>query len=56
MMEGTTEPFWSEDLWAQVGRATPQVRTQRRAALLMNARLEGESKRKGHCRYVGDRT
>jgi hypothetical protein len=33
MMEGTTEPFWSEDLWAQVERAMSKVRTQRRGAL-----------------------
>ena len=45
MMEGTTEPFWSEDLWAQVGRATPKVRTQRRGAWQADARLEGWSKR-----------
>src|SRR5262245_47809728 len=41
---GTTHPCWSEDLWAQERRATPQVRTQRRAAWQANARLEGWSK------------
>ena len=56
MMEGTTEPYRSEDLWAQVGRATPQARTQRRGAWQAGARLEGWSKRMGSRRDVGDRT
>ena len=56
MMEGTTEPFWSEDLWAQVERAMSKVRTQRRGALRVHARHEGWSKRMGSRRHVGDRT
>ena len=54
MKEGTTEPFWSEDLWAQVGRAAPKVRTQRRGAWQANARLEGWSKRRTVRRDVRD--
>ena len=56
MMEGTTEPFWSEDLWAQVGRAALRVRTQRRGALQANVRLEGWSKRLTIRRDVRDQT
>ena len=45
MKEETTKLLWSEDLWAQVRRAAPKVRTQRRGAWQANARLEGWSKR-----------
>ena len=38
MKAGTTEPCRSEDLWVQVERPSPKVRTQRRGALLVNAR------------------
>jgi hypothetical protein len=54
--EGTTQPFWSEDLWAQVGRAALQVRTQRRGAWQANVRLEGWSKRTTVRRDVRDQT
>ncbi len=56
MKEETTELLSSEDLWAQVGRAAPQVRTQRRGAWQVDARLEGYSKRMVSRRDVGDRT
>ncbi len=56
MMEGTTEPFWSEDLWAQVERAMSKVRTQRRGAWQANARLEGESNRRTVRRDVREQT
>jgi hypothetical protein len=45
MKEETTKLLWSEDLWAQVRRAAPKVRTQRRGAWQADARLEGYSKR-----------
>ena len=55
MKAGTTEPHRSEDLWAQERRATPQVRTQRRAAWLADGRLEGWRKRTVFRRDVGIR-
>ena len=54
--EGTTPPVWSEALWAQVGRATPKVRTQRRGTWQADARLEGESQRTTVRRDVRDQT
>jgi hypothetical protein len=56
MMEETTELLWSEDLWAQVRRAAPQVRTQRRGAWQADAPLEGCSKRTAFRGHVGERT
>ena len=56
MKEETTKLLWSEDLWAQVRRAAPKVRTQRRGAWQADARLEGYSKRMVSRRDVGDRT
>ena len=56
MKEETTQLLWSEDLRAQVRRAAPKVRTQRRGAWQADARLEGYSKRMVSRRDVGDRT
>ena len=56
MKEETTKLLWSEDLWAQVRRAAPKVRTQRRGAWQADALLEGCSKRTAFRRDVGDRT
>jgi len=53
---GTTKPCWSEDLWAQERWATPQVRTQRRAAWLVDGRLKGWRKRTRIRRDVRDQT
>jgi hypothetical protein len=56
MKEETTELLWSEDLWAQVGEVTSQVRTQRRGAWRAVTYPEGCSKRSMSPRDVGDRT
>jgi hypothetical protein len=56
MKEETTQLLWSEDLWAQVRRAAPKVRTQRRGAWQADARLEGGSKRTTVRRDVRDQT
>ena len=56
MKEETTELLWSEDLWAQVRRAAPKVRTQRRGAWQADACPEGWSKRTRSRQDVGDRT
>ena len=56
MMEGTTQPFWSEDLWAQGDAQRHRAAHRGRGAWQAGARLEGGSKRMESRREVGDRT